>query len=107
MPSPSATSDKASQLPVTVIELEDDDCTYVSLEYAGARHRFAITGGELPFQVTYLHDFGLRGRERTAWFDIAPQHAAEPRFFEQHLYPQLVRLRLAELQRRQPDPSGV
>lgn len=92
---------------MTVIELEDDDCTYVSVEYAGQRHRFAITGAELPFQVTYLHDFGVRGHERMAWFDIAPQQATEPRFFEQHLYPQLVRLRLAELQRRRGGPSGV
>ena len=63
-----------------------EDCTIISLEFRGKRNLFSVTGTELPYEVSYLHQYGLRGGERKAWF-------------EEHAYPLLVKLhelRMAE-----------
>lgn len=105
MVSPPPPAPSPVTIPVTVTQLADDDMTWVSFEYNGRRYRFSVRGSELPFEVCYLHDFGLRGNERQAWFTVAPEQAVNPRFFEEQLYPQLVRLHASELARRDAMPT--
>lgn len=75
-----------------------DDTTYVSLCIAGERYRFSISGMNAPYTVEYLQTFERWGIEQgRAWFPIAPESAARPRWFEEEMYALLIRVHEAEL----------
>jgi hypothetical protein len=87
-------------LPVTVTGIADEDLTWVKFDYAGKTWRFTVQGREMPYEVSYLQDFGTPGHERQAFFTIAPETAADPQYLEQQLYTQLVAIHEHELRQR-------
>jgi hypothetical protein len=83
-------------LPTTVIPLRSEETTFVTTEFEGRTFRFCIRGGEAPYEVCFLHEFGLTGSGRGAWFPIDPEYDNEL-VLQQYLRPQLVELHEAEL----------
>lgn len=87
---------EGAPFPVTVVRMQDEALTFVTLDYHRRYFRFSVRGSELPYEVSFLHDFGedMRGaagvEHHGAWFTIAPERAAQPEVLQEYLYPQLV-----------------
>lgn len=73
------------------IQQYGEDGTWVSLAMDdGERVRFCVTGSSAPYEITYLHEFGPRAKNRSAWFPIG---SATP----QGVYDLLVQIHEREL----------
>lgn len=84
-------------LPTTVIPMPDETVTFATVEYHGRRFRFAVRGASVPFEVSYLYEFGEPDQLPHAWFPIAPERAVRPEVLQEYLYPQLVELHAATM----------
>lgn len=87
---------EGAPFPATVIRMQHEALTFVTLEYHRRTFRFSVRGAELPYEVSYLHEFdavpgdAATAEQHAAWFEIAPERAAEPEVLQEYLYPQLV-----------------
>jgi hypothetical protein len=95
------TSRGVLEIPLHRMVSDAEPLTWYDFEIGGRRWRYTVRGVSVPFEVCYLFDFGLRGNERSAFFPIAPEHAADSRYpEEQQVYAQIVEMHRAEMQQR-------